>query len=287
MEGEISRLIRDLDNFQTRKHAKTALIQLGKTSVEGLADKLRSPLRDNVKWNIIDILSKIGDERAVPALKECAENPTFESVCMEAVARITGEDTEPEETEEKPETDRQGSVNTDETGSKPSEEPEAKVIEKVVEKVVEVEKPVPSLEDIRNLAEEIIKEQEYSDVKEVVSGGEKTGYRFTVKTDSNRRRQKITFSFDTSDEEGNKIICMYSVCCEADPDYYEKALRWNQNIANGSICITDLREKPHFVLLKHLSFEEADKDTVIKLIGSLGERADKIEKVLTGAQDFR
>ena len=301
-EKKISQLIKDLDNFKTRKSAKTALVEMGDECVDMLVKKLLSPLRDNVKWNIIDILSRIGSEKAVPAFRECAKNPTFENVCNEAIKKITGiepekaaDTVEEEESSEQEaaegERDIPESAPAEQTQAekpvKEKQEPEVKVIEKVVEKVVEVEKETFTPEKVKILVEELIKEQGYSDVKPVTSGDRETGYRFTIKTDKERRRQKITVCYDTTDEDNEKIICLYSICCEAKVDYYENALRWNQNIANGSICITDFKKKPHFVLLKHLSFEEVDKKAVLKLIESLGERADKIEKVLTGAQDFR
>jgi len=281
---EIDRLIRDLDNFQTRKAAKTVLLDMGEKCVDGLVAILESPIRDNVKWNIIDILSRIGSEKAVPVLRECAKNPTFESVCEEAVRKITGEELDPEPAQAE-ETTEEDDTEAEEPESKP--EPEVKIVEKVIEKVVEAKPVPPSPGDVRKIIEDIITEEKYSDVKKIKSGGKETGYRFVITTDKGRRRQKISVSYDTTDEDGNPIICMYSICCEAAPPYFDKALRWNQNIANGSICVTDFKDKPYFVLLKHLPPEQADRDAILNLIRSLGERADTIEKVLTGVQDVR
>jgi len=290
MEKEdVQALIDDLNNLRTRKAAKEALVRMGEACVAPLVEKLSSPLRDNVKWNIIDILGRIGSERAVPVLKECAKDPTFESVCLEAIKSITGSAESIGGADEGSSAFPPGedAAPAPERVSQEPEVPEPRVVEKVVEKVVEVEKPPPTPAEVKKLVEEIIAEQDYAEVKPVAKGGEEYGYRFTIKTDKARRRQRVTVCYDTTDEENTPVVCIYSICCEAKPEYYENALRWNRNIASGSVCITDFKGKPHFVLLRHLSFKDADKDTIRAVIESLGNKADKIEKILTGAEDFR
>jgi hypothetical protein len=98
--ADIQELIQKLNSFQTRKSAKPQLIQAGEECVEDLSKALTGPMRDNVKWNVIDILAHIGSSKALPALRACAEDPTFESVCQEAIFTITGEPVAPPAEEE-------------------------------------------------------------------------------------------------------------------------------------------------------------------------------------------
>lgn len=291
-------MISALNNFMTRKQAKSALISKGEDCVDILIKELSSPLRDNVKWTMIDVLAAIGSNKAVPILLECAKDPTFEGICKDTIKKITGkypEDTEEKKKEAENETANVSSgqevsaspevVPSDTNSrfaSKTPEEKEPAPEPKVIEKVVEIEKKPITPEEAKKIIEKIIEENKFEDKKTI-----KGGYRFIIKTEKGRRRQRINVYYDTTNEDGEKVICIYSVCCDADPKHYEHALKWNQNVAHGAIGLIETKGKKQFVLLRHLSLVEAGKETILKEITLLGDRADKIEKVLTGSEDFR
>jgi hypothetical protein len=285
---------------------------MGESCVDGLAQALSGAMRDNVKWNIIDILARIKSPRALPILETCAQNPTFESVCREAIAAITGTEPpssakEPEpavspEPETSPEPDTvpasespaplketedapaQQPASETETAETPKAAPEEKVrvVTEVIEKVVEVEKKAPTPAEVKQILEELFSSESFEQVKEVDNG-----FNITLHTDKSRRRQRVNVFYRSEREDRKPVVTVYSVCCAADPQYYERALIWNRNIADGTICITDIKERKHFVLLQHLPYIEADRETLLNMITTLGNRADTIEKVLTGAQDFQ
>ena len=307
--ADIQELIQKLNSFGTRKAAKTRLIEMGEDGVDALSLALTGPMRDNVKWNVIDILAQIGSPRALPGLRTCALDPTFETVCSEAIFAISGErpDTLAEEgpvpaAQEPPAEHAAADAAPSEKTPRnapppravpppPAVKPEngtpAKIVTAVIEKTVEVEKKPLTPDEVRVLLEDLFEKQGYENISPITEGARQTGYKFTVKTDKDRRRQNIHVMFNTTDEDGRQIMVLYSICCEATKEYYEAALRWNQNIASGSICLTDIKGKPHFILLKHLALNLATPDAVREIIKHLAERADQIEKVLTGAEDIR
>lgn len=288
MTGPADELINQLNNFATRKAAKIGLVALGEQAVEPLGRALTGPLRDNVKWNVIDILARIGSVKAVPALEQCAQDPTFETVCREAVRMIRGEvQPVPAESSGSPRPETAAASSPDQAAPKVVEKVIEKVVERVVEKVVEVSRKAVTPAGARTIVEAFIKAENADEVQEIREGSKITGFKFYIPTDQSCRRQRVNVYFDTTDEDGRPVICIYSICCEAKTEFFENALKWNRNIASGSLCITDHKGKPFFVLIKHLGLQEADGEMIPNTIRALGSRADTIEKVLTGVQDIR
>ena len=81
---------------------------------------------------------------------------------------------------------------------------------------------------------------------------------------------------------GDRLLNIYSVCCEARPDFYENALRLNAVVLHGGLSIKDIDSQPCFVMVDTFPRATVSAEEIRRSVMEVGSRADEIERLLTG-----
>lgn len=95
------------------------------------------------------------------------------------------------------------------------------------------------------------------------------------------RGQKV-FIENSDHRASDRLLNIYSVCCEAYPDFYEDALRLNAVVLHGGLSIKDINGKPYFVMVDTYPRGTVSAEEIRRSVMEVGTQADQIEKLLTG-----
>lgn len=95
------------------------------------------------------------------------------------------------------------------------------------------------------------------------------------------RGQKIYLE-NSDHRAGDRLLNIYSLCCEARPDFYEEALRLNAIVPHGGLSIKDVNGTPHFVMVDTYPRATVSAEEIRRSVMEVGTRADEIEHMLTG-----
>lgn len=95
------------------------------------------------------------------------------------------------------------------------------------------------------------------------------------------RRQKV-FMENSDHSATERLLLIYSLCCEAEPEYYENALRLNAEMAHGGVAIRNFEGKDMFCVIDTFPRSSVDALEVRRSVLEVGYRADSVEKLLTG-----
>lgn len=108
------------------------------------------------------------------------------------------------------------------------------------------------------------------------------GIRHRVELSLESGRKQSVFVECSQYTPGHKLLLIYSVCCPADPTYYEYALRLNSEIPHGGLAIRNIHGKDHFVMVESYPRSTVDVEEIQRSVYEVGQRADDLEKLLTG-----
>jgi serine/threonine-protein kinase len=95
-------------------------------------------------------------------------------------------------------------------------------------------------------------------------------------------RSQTVYSENSNHPAGDRLLLIYSLCCEARPSFYEEALRLNAIMHHGGISIRDIDGKPCFVMIDTYPRATVSGEDIRRSAIDLGARADSIENRLTG-----
>jgi len=95
-------------------------------------------------------------------------------------------------------------------------------------------------------------------------------------------RHQTLFVEPSDHAAAEKLILIYSVCCRAEPQYYEEALRLNSEIAHGALSIREIEGKSYFVMIDTYPRSSVDPEEIRRSVLEVAYRADAVEKLLTG-----
>ena len=79
-----------------------------------------------------------------------------------------------------------------------------------------------------------------------------------------------------------RILLIYSTCCDATPNFYERALRQNWIVMHGSLAIRDIDGKPMFVVINAYPRSTVDPEKIRRSVVDIATLADGVEHQLTG-----
>src|SRR5690606_18484444 len=94
------------------------------------------------------------------------------------------------------------------------------------------------------------------------------------------RRQQVYLEIQQADP-GQDAVKIYSICCGADPSFYEQALRMNAEMLHGGLAIREIEGLPMFVLTDTYPRPTIDPLEIRRRVEEAGARADAIEQLLT------
>lgn len=105
-------------------------------------------------------------------------------------------------------------------------------------------------------------------------------YVLTVDLPDARRQTVIVEPSDHKASE--RLLVIYSTCCDADPNYFEQALKLNSELAHGGLGLRVIDGVQKFVMTNAYPRATADVEEVRESVKEIAEHADAVEKLLTG-----
>ncbi len=115
-----------------------------------------------------------------------------------------------------------------------------------------------------------------------VTWEETAGGGFRVHLQLRNYRSQTVYIENSDHPAGERLLLIYSLCCEARPSFYEEALRLNAVMHHGGISIRDIEGRPCFVMIDTYPRATVSGEDIRRSAIDLGARADSIENRLTG-----
>jgi len=95
-------------------------------------------------------------------------------------------------------------------------------------------------------------------------------------------RQQVLFVEPSDHGIAERLLLIYSVCCPAQSEYYEQALRLNAEIPHGGLSLREIEGKLCFVMVDTYPRATVDSEELRRSVLEIGYQADEVEKLLTG-----
>lgn len=121
----------------------------------------------------------------------------------------------------------------------------------------------------------------FQDARETISWTRR-GSRYRILLDLPDGRRQTVFVEPSDDTTADQLLLMYSVCCDANPEYFEQALRLNSEVPHGSLALRDIDGATKFVMVDTYPRATVDVEEVRRSLLEVAFRADAVEKLLTG-----
>jgi eukaryotic-like serine/threonine-protein kinase len=112
------------------------------------------------------------------------------------------------------------------------------------------------------------------------------GQRYDVEVQFLNGRSQSLIVEPSGHAGAERLLLIYSVCCEARSDFYEQALRLNSGLAHGGLAIRDVDGEPMFVMVDTYPRATVDAEEVRRSVLEVAYRADEVEMALTGVDRF-
>jgi serine/threonine-protein kinase len=131
------------------------------------------------------------------------------------------------------------------------------------------------VQDIESLLQEAFRDQPH-----VSWSRQGNGYRLELELPDGRGQ---TLYVEPSEHAAaDRLLLIYSLCCEAQPEYYEDALRLNGEMAHGGVAIRNVDGRAMFCVVDTYPRTTVDAEEVRKSALEVALRADGVERLLTG-----
>jgi len=95
-------------------------------------------------------------------------------------------------------------------------------------------------------------------------------------------RSQVVYLENSDHKAGDRLLNIFSVCCDSCPDFYEDALRLNAVVLHGGLSIKDIDGRPCFVMVDTYPRATVSAEEIRRSVVEIGVRADEIEHLLTG-----
>ncbi|MGQ0633163.1 MAG: protein kinase domain-containing protein [Planctomycetaceae bacterium] len=105
-------------------------------------------------------------------------------------------------------------------------------------------------------------------------------HRITVRLPGGRKQ--VVFAEPSSHGTAERLLLIYSTCCDPQPAYFEHALRLNSEMSHGSVAIREIDGRSRFVVVDTYPRATVDAEEIRRSVHEVAARADGVEKLLTG-----
>ena len=102
---------------------------------------------------------------------------------------------------------------------------------------------------------------------------------------SSSRRQKVTLELDRKDNDGNRVLGIWSTCGTINPAAAMTVLRNNDAIVHGAFAVRRTPEGEVLVLRSNLIADLTNITEIAKVISAVAWQADQVEQQLNGTVD--
>jgi eukaryotic-like serine/threonine-protein kinase len=110
----------------------------------------------------------------------------------------------------------------------------------------------------------------------------RVGERFLVTVQLPAERRQRVYVEQSAHAAAERLLMIYSTCCDARPEFYAEALRLNADIPHGSVAIRTVDGQEKFVVVDTYPRATVDDEEIRRSVHEVAVRADAIEKLLTG-----
>ncbi len=108
------------------------------------------------------------------------------------------------------------------------------------------------------------------------------GERYRVVRRLPNDRQQVVFVEPSDHEVDERLLLLYSVCCRAEPHFYEQALRRNSEMSHGSLALREVDGQLQFVVTDTYPRSTVDPEEIRRSVFEVAMQADRVEQQLTG-----
>ncbi|QDT88943.1 Serine/threonine-protein kinase StkP [Gimesia algae] len=108
------------------------------------------------------------------------------------------------------------------------------------------------------------------------------GQQYILEVRQSEQRKQTVFIEPSDHQMHERLLLIYSTCCDAQPEYYEEALRLNAEISHGGISIREVNGETKFVMVDTFPRSTVDAEDIRKSVVAVAQHADDVEKKLTG-----
>lgn len=108
------------------------------------------------------------------------------------------------------------------------------------------------------------------------------GQRHRITVQLGGGRQQIVHAEASLHAAAEKLLLIYSTCCDPQPAFFEQALRLNSEMNHGSVAIREIDGRSRFVVVDTYPRSTVDAEEIRRSVHEVARRADGIEKLLTG-----
>ncbi|QDU81429.1 Serine/threonine-protein kinase PrkC [Polystyrenella longa] len=102
---------------------------------------------------------------------------------------------------------------------------------------------------------------------------------------SNGRKQRVYIE-PSEHSLTDRLLKIYSICGPAEERFYERALFLNSEIPHGGLALREIDGTNYFVMVENYPRSTVDVEEVYRSVLEVAEKADSVEKVLTGMDDY-
>ena len=99
------------------------------------------------------------------------------------------------------------------------------------------------------------------------------------------RRQKVYVELDRKDNDGNRVLGVWSTCGTINPSAAMTVLRNNDAVVHGAFAIRRIQDSDVLILRSNLLADLTDAGEMAKIISAIAWQADQVEQQLSGAAD--
>ncbi|MAT14195.1 MAG: serine/threonine protein kinase [Planctomyces sp.] len=102
---------------------------------------------------------------------------------------------------------------------------------------------------------------------------------------SNGRKQRVYIE-PSEHSLTDRLLRIYSICGPAEERFYERALFLNSEIPHGGLALREIEGVNYFVMVENYPRSTVDVEEVYRSVLEVAEKADSVEKVLTGLDTY-
>lgn len=95
-------------------------------------------------------------------------------------------------------------------------------------------------------------------------------------------RQQVVLLEPSDHSVDERLLLLYSVCCPAQPHFFENALRRNSEMSHGSLALRDVDGQSQFVVVDTYPRSTVDPEEIRRSVFEIAMQADRVEQQLTG-----
>jgi serine/threonine protein kinase len=112
------------------------------------------------------------------------------------------------------------------------------------------------------------------------------GEKFCVEVRLPEGRRQMVHIEPSAHSVADRLLLIYSQCGEARPEYFEKGLRLNGQMAHGGLAIREIDGTPQFVMIDTYPRATVDAEEIRRSVLELASQADAVEKLLSGLDRY-